>query len=98
MKALIFDGKIVDVADKEFAVATGFTWIDCPDDCKAGRWTLVDGVPTAPVITKKNPVLSAIEKLEATVTQRRVREMTTDAGKKWIEDVEAKIATERSKL
>jgi hypothetical protein len=39
-----------------------------------------------------------IRKLEATVTLRRIREMTTDAGKKWMEDLEAKIAIERSKL
>ena len=98
MKALICDGKIVDVAEKEFEIASGFTWIDCPDDCKAGRWTLVNGVPKASVVIKKNPALAEIEKLESTVTQRRIREMTTDAGKKWIEDVEAKIAIERGKL
>ena len=39
-----------------------------------------------------------IRRLEATVTQRRIRAMTTDAGKKWMEDIEAKIATERGKL
>ena len=39
-----------------------------------------------------------IRRLEATVTQRRIREMTTDAGKKWMEDIEAKIAIERGKL
>ena len=39
-----------------------------------------------------------IARLESTVTQRRIREMTTDAGKKWMEDIEAKIATERGKL
>ena len=42
--------------------------------------------------------LREIERLEATVTLRRIREMTTDAGKKWMEDLEAKIAIERSKL
>jgi|TARA_B110000438_G_scaffold223964_1_gene217669 hypothetical protein len=39
-----------------------------------------------------------IARLEATVTQRRIREMTTDAGKEWVADVEALIATERAKL
>ena len=39
-----------------------------------------------------------IHRLESTVTQRRIRAMTTDAGKKWMEDLEAKIATERGKL
>jgi hypothetical protein len=39
-----------------------------------------------------------IARLEATVTQRRIREMTTDAGKKWMEDIEKLISDERSKL
>ena len=47
--------------------------------------------------TKRN-ALAEIRRLEATVTQRRIRDMTTDAGKQWMEDIEAKIATERGKL
>ena len=42
--------------------------------------------------------LAEIQRLEGTVSARRIRDMTTDAGKKWVEDVEAKIATERAKL
>ena len=42
--------------------------------------------------------MAEIRRLEATVTQRRIRAMTTDAGKKWMEDLEAKIAIERGKL
>jgi hypothetical protein len=45
MKALIFENQIVDIAEKEFDVNESLTWIDCPDDCIAGRWELVDGVP-----------------------------------------------------
>jgi len=40
----------------------------------------------------------AIAKLESTVTPRRIREMTTVAGAKWIENVEKLIAIQRSKL
>ena len=47
--------------------------------------------------TKRN-ALAEIHRLEGTVTARRIRDMTTDAGKKWVEDVEAKIAIERGKL
>ena len=47
--------------------------------------------------TKRN-ALAEIHRLEGTVTPRRIRDMTTDAGKKWVEDVEALIATERAKL
>ena len=47
--------------------------------------------------TKRN-ALAEIHRLEGTVSARRIRDMTTDAGKKWVEDVEVKIATERAKL
>lgn len=39
-----------------------------------------------------------IERLESTVTPRRIREMTTVAGAKWVDDVEKLIAIERAKL
>tara|TARA_R100001463_G_scaffold135205_1_gene198248 strand:- start:419 stop:658 length:240 start_codon:yes stop_codon:yes gene_type:complete len=42
--------------------------------------------------------LREIERLEATVTQRRIREMVTDAGKQWMENIEKLISDERSKL
>jgi predicted secreted protein len=46
----------------------------------------------------KRATMSKIRELEGSVTPRRIREMTTDAGKKWVEDVEKLIATERAKL
>ena len=42
-KALILDNKVVDVAETEFEVHSSLVWMDCPDDCKAGEWELVDG-------------------------------------------------------
>jgi len=53
MKALILADTVtgiewvVDVSENEFEVAAG-TWIDCPDECIAGRWKMVDGVLTPP--------------------------------------------------
>jgi len=43
-------------------------------------------------------VQETIKQLEATVTQRRIREITTVAGAKWIDDLEKLIAIERAKL
>ena len=43
MKALIFENKVVDVVEAEFEVHKSMTWMDCPDDCKASEWELVDG-------------------------------------------------------
>ena len=43
--------------------------------------------------------LREIEKLEETITPRRLRDaLANDAGKSWVAAVEAKIATERGKL
>jgi hypothetical protein len=39
-----------------------------------------------------------IVRLESTVTPRRIREMTTVAGAKWVDDLEKLIAIERAKL
>ena len=39
-----------------------------------------------------------IDRLESTITPRRIREMTTVAGAKWVDDLEKLIAIERAKL
>ena len=57
-----------------------------------------DATASAEATYLTNAPYREIAKLESTVTQRRIREMTTDAGKKWMEDIEAKIAIERGKL
>ena len=53
----------------------------------------------AAVRRPKEQALRLIEKLEATITPRRIRDaLASDAGKKWVADVEALIDTERGKL
>ena len=42
--------------------------------------------------------MEEIHRLESTVTPRRIREMTTADGAKWVDDVEKLIAIERAKL
>ena len=46
----------------------------------------------------KRDAMEEIYRLESTVTPRRIRDMTTDDGAKWIDDVEKLIAVERGKL
>jgi hypothetical protein len=46
----------------------------------------------------RNDALREIRRLEGTVTPRRIREMTTADGAKWVDDVEKLIAVERGKL
>ncbi len=38
MKALILNGKVVDVNEKEFEVHSSMSWVDCDDKVKHG-WT-----------------------------------------------------------
>ena len=38
MKALILDGKVVDVNEKEFEVHSSMSWVDCDDKVAVG-WT-----------------------------------------------------------
>ncbi len=47
MKALVFENKVVDVAEVPFEVHSSMTWMDCSSDCEIG-WTLESGVLTAP--------------------------------------------------
>lgn len=35
-KALILDGKVVDISDIEFQVHPSLTWVDCPDEVAVG--------------------------------------------------------------
>ena len=46
----------------------------------------------------KRDATEEIHRLESTVTSRRIREMTTADGAKWVDDVEKLIAIERAKL
>jgi hypothetical protein len=46
----------------------------------------------------REKVMRDIQKLESSVTPRRIREMTTDSGKQWVNNVEELIAIERGKL
>ena len=72
----------------------------------AEQQSIIDVVTNAPsaesvekVEAPKREALQTIRKLEATITPRRIREaLASDDGKKWVADVETKIATERSKL
>ena len=38
MKALILDGKVVDINEKEFEVHSSMSWVDCDDKVAVG-WT-----------------------------------------------------------
>ena len=64
MKALILDGKVVDVNEKEFEVHSSMSWVDCDDKVAVG-WTY-DGKTF-----KTNVIeLTAEQKLNALRTER----------------------------
>ena len=60
--------------------------------------TITQDTATENSVTVKRNAIAEIQRLEGTVTPRRIREMTTDAGKDWVDAVEAAIAVERAKL
>jgi len=60
--------------------------------------TITQDTSTENSVTAIRNAMAEIQRLESTVTPRRIREMTTADGAKWVDDVEAKIAIERAKL
>lgn len=61
MKALIFEGKIVQVSGEEFPVAPGLSWVGCPAGCTP-EWVYESGTFSPPVL----PNGPSIEELRAT--------------------------------
>ena len=64
---------------------------------KAKKTITQDTATENSVIAKRN-ASAEIERLESTVTSRRIREITTADGAKWVDDFEKLIAVERAKL
>lgn len=60
--------------------------------------TITQDASTENNVTAKRNATAEIGRLESTVTPRRIREMTTADGAKWVDDVEKLIAVERAKL
>ncbi len=64
MRALIHNGRVVDVQQEDFPVHNEMQWVDCPDDCKAYQWTY-DGsqvnppVPVPPVVKTREELRRA---------------------------------------
>lgn len=48
MKALILNGRVVDISGVEFAVHPSMQWVDCPEGVQVG-YLYDDGVFTAPI-------------------------------------------------
>ena len=79
--------------------------VDTPKSGIMDYWVIDEGAKTITHDSSKQnanatkaSALRKIEALEVTVTPRRIREMTTDDGAKWVDDVEKLIAIERAKL
>ncbi|SNS00507.1 hypothetical protein SAMN04488503_2298 [Humidesulfovibrio mexicanus] len=102
MYARIIDGRVAERTEKmpalgetecalivEVDADVQVGWLWTPEGCVA---------PTAPPAPDPNAAIDAeILALEATVTQRRLREaLLTDEGKTWLAEVEARIAALRT--
>ena len=91
-------------ADAHIAEYGGFV-VDAPASGSMNYWVVDEGAKTITHDSSKQTAdetkastLHKIRELEATVTPRRIREMTTADGAKWVDDVEKLIAVERGKL
>ena len=71
MKALIHNGKIVDVQNNSFDVSPSLTWVDCRDECTTS-WSYENGSFVAP------PSETSEEKLERLRMQRNRKLRDTD--------------------
>lgn len=72
MKALIFDGNVVDVNETEFDVHSSMSWVDCDDNVAVG-WTY-DGKTF-----KTNEVtLTAADKLKKLQSERNMLLLQSD--------------------
>ena len=79
--------------------------VEAPVSGSMNYWVVDEGAKTITHDSSKQTAdetkastLHKIRELEATVTPRRIREMTTADGAKWVDDVEKLIAIERAKL
>ena len=91
-------------ADSHVGVYGGFV-VSTPDSGSMNYWVVDEGAKTITHDSEtetanraKSLALHNIRELEITVTPRRIREMTTADGAKWVDDVEKLIAVERGKL
>jgi hypothetical protein len=89
-------------ADAHIGKYGGFV-ADAPKSGSMNYWvvdgkTITHDSATETVNKISQDVIAEIERLESTVTPRRIREMTTAHGAKWVDDVEKLIAVERGKL
>lgn len=76
MKALIKDNLVVDTAEVEFEVHPSQTWMDCPDECTAGAWEVVDG--TLQVIPEPEDIRTYAEKRSQEYSKLNQFEMQFD--------------------
>ena len=72
MKALILNGKVVDVNEKEFEVHSSMSWVDCDDKVKHG-WTY-DGK----TFKSNEPSFTAEEELDRLRAKRNARLEASD--------------------
>ena len=94
--AKIEAGRVVQIDRTTDFLTPG--WIVCADTVVCGME--FDGSNfSLPAVDARAVARAEISRLEATVTQRRLRESAlSDAGKNWLANVDALIAAERAKL
>ena len=99
MKQALIHGTRICELNTPFPVHDGLKWVEVADDTTTDD-TYVDGKvvkkPDPPTPTASETALAEIARLEAEVSQRRIRDAFADPT--WMNAQEAKIKTQRDKL
>ena len=98
MKALVLNGKVVDLAENEFPVHESMVWVNCINTVQVG-WSYVGNEFIPPPIEPQiNPILLQILNLEGQITVRRLREAVLGIDSGWLEDINEQIEVLRGQL
>jgi hypothetical protein len=88
MKALIFNGEVIELNETGFPVAPALTWVDCSPEVEV-NWTYSNGTFSAPtVVTKSAPKVVSMRQARLALlnagllstVNTAVAAMTGDAG------------------
>ena len=79
MKALVYQGKIVQIQEQSFDVHPNYQWFDCPNDCTLD-WVFADGVisPPTPIVLSPEEVLALFQLEIKSALDEKARERQYD--------------------
>lgn len=102
MKALIFENKVIELAESEFPVHASMQWVDCDDTVEVGY--AYDGEftsPPEPVVDRAAEIKRELQEIDTKSIRPLRAKMAgtnTQADDDMLADLEADAATLRTEL